>query len=289
MSNEGISIVIPVYNEQEALKETIQTVHEAIKNIPDQKEIIVVNDGSSDKTKETLKEINNIQVINNPYNLGYGASLKKGIKAAKYNWILITDADGTYPVKDIPKLIGERANYDMIVGARTKKNVHVPALRKPAKWILTQLAQFLTQKKIPDLNSGLRIFKKDIAMEFWHLFPSRFSFTTTITLACLTNDYLVKFIPIDYYKRKGKSTVRPINDFMHFNKVIFKIVLYFNPLRFFLWPGAILTIAGIIYGFYQVLVSTPGNLGQFPFILFLAGIQIIMLGLLAEIMVKSRK
>ena len=289
MSNEGISIVIPVYNEELALVETIQAVKDALKNVSEQHEIIVVNDGSKDKTRETLKQIQNIHAINNAYNLGYGASLKKGIKAAKYNWILITDADGTYPVKDIPKLIQERSNYDMVVGARISKNVHVPAMRRPAKWILTQLAQFLTSKKIPDLNSGLRIFKKDIAMEFWHLFPSRFSFTTTITLACLTNDYLVKFIPIDYYKRKGKSTVRPINDFMHFNKVIFKIVLYFNPLRFFLWPGSILAIAGFIYGLYQVLITTPGNLGQFPFILFLAGIQIIMLGLLAEIMVKSRK
>jgi glycosyltransferase involved in cell wall biosynthesis len=289
MSKEGISIVIPVYNEQLALKETIEAVHESIKNISDQTEIIVVNDGSSDNTRDTLKDIQNIKVINNAYNLGYGASLKKGIKLAKYNWILITDADGTYPIKDIPRLIKERDNYDMVVGARISKNVHVPAMRKPAKWILTKLAEFLTSKKIPDLNSGLRIFKKDIAKEFWHLFPSRFSFTTTITLACLTNDYLVKFIPIDYYKRKGKSTVRPINDFMHFNKVIFKIVLYFNPLRFFLWPGSILAIAGFIYGLYQVLITTPGNLGQFPFILFLAGIQIIMLGLLAEIMVKSRK
>ncbi len=286
---DEITIILPVYNEEQSIHSTIEQIKNVMASVNVNYEIIAVNDGSSDSSRDVLGKEEGIRVLNNAYNLGYGASLKRGIKAAKYPWILITDTDGTYPVSDIPKLIQHSDNYDMVVGARTGKNVYVPLMRRPAKFILTQLAQFLTKKRIPDLNSGLRLFKKEIAMEFFHLFPSRFSFTTTITLACLTNDYTVKFIPIDYYKRKGKSTIHPINDFINFNKIIFKIVLYFEPLKFFLWPGFLLSFIGVIYGLYQILMTTPRNLGQFPIILFLAGLQIAFLGLIAELVVRSKR
>ena len=287
--NNNISVIIPVFNEQASIAEIIEETKKVLVSTKQQFELIVVNDASTDHTKEILTNQKDINVINNPINLGYGASLKKGIKQAKHDWILIIDGDATYPIKEIPNLIKHTNAYDMVVGARTGTNVHVPLLRKPAKWILTKLAQFLTRKHIPDLNSGLRIFKKEIALQFFHLFPSGFSFTTTITLACLTNDYTVKYVPIDYFKREGKSTIKPINDFVHFNKTIFKIVLYFEPTRFFLWPGFLLCLAGIAYGIFQISTSLPRDIGQFPFILFLFGIQLIFLGLIAELIVKSRK
>lgn len=289
MKDNRITIVLPVYNEEQSISSTLKQIREVMNSTEIEYEIITVNDGSSDSSKDILEKEEGIILINNPYNLGYGASLKRGIKNAEYPWIFIIDADGTYPIGDMPKLIKYTGSYDMVAGARTGKNVYVPFMRKPAKLILTKLAEFLTRKKIPDLNSGMRLFKKSIAMEFFHLFPARFSFTTTITLACLTNEYTVKFVPIDYLKRKGESTIHPINDFVNFNKIIFKIILYFKPSRFFLWPGLTLALVGAVYGLYQVLTSVPGNLGQFSIMLFLAGLQIAFLGLIAELIVNSRK
>ena len=150
-----------------------------------------------------------------------------------------------------------------------------------------QLAHFLTGIHIPDLNSGMRLFKKDICLEIFHILPQRFSFTTTITLAFHSSNYLVKYIPIDYYRRKGASSVQP-KEFVHFMKLIFKIVLFFEPLKFFLMPGILLILAGIAYGLYQVLVY-PYNLGQTPLLLILVGIQIMFLGLIAELVVRSRR
>lgn len=288
MRNNGITVLLPVYNEEQSISSAINEIKEVMSSNNLEYEIIVINDGSTDSTKGIVEKEGGIILINNAYNLGYGSSLKRGIKASRFPWILMLDADGTYPIQEIPNLIKYRTDYDMVVGARTGKNVYVPFMRKPAKFILTKLAEFLTKKRIPDLNSGMRLFKKDIALEFFHLFPSGFSFTTTITLACLTNDYTVKFIPIDYLKRKGKSTVHPINDFINFNKIIFKMVLYFEPLKFFLWPGFVLVLAGIFYGIYQILTTFPRNLGQFPIMLFLAGLQIVFLGLIAELIARSK-
>lgn len=289
MRDNKITVLLPAYNEEQSIHSTIEQIKSVMSATKLQYELIVVNDGSTDSTKSILEKEEGIILLSNPYNLGYGASLKKGIKVAKFPWILMIDADGTYPIKEIPDLIRYMGDYDMVVGARTGKNVYVPFMRRPAKFILTTLAKFLTRKKIPDLNSGMRLFKKEIAMEFFNLFPSGFSFTTTITLACLTNDYTVKFVPIDYLKRKGKSTIHPINDFVNFNKIIFKIVFYFEPSKFFLWPGFFLIFIGVFYGFYQVFTSFPRNLGQFPVMLFLSGLQIAFLGLIAELIVKSRK
>jgi len=160
-------------------------------------------------------------------------------------------------------------------------------LRRPAKKILSILANFLTKENIPDLNSGMRLFKKSLAMEFFKLFPPGFSFTTTITLCALTNNYKVKYIPINYNKRVGKSSIRPF-DFINFMSLIVKIALFFEPLKFFLVPGLIFILGGIVYGIYQI-ISFPSGIGQLPIILILGGFQICFLGLIAELIVKRVK
>lgn len=282
--NKKISIIIPIYNEQSVVIDTI----ERIKIVVPDSEIIVINDGSSDDTYKILKTINNIKIINHPYNLGYGASLKDGINMATCKWIIITDADGTYPIKDIPKLVKYSDSYDMVVGARTGSKVHIPFFRRPAKWIIKVLASFLVGKKIPDINSGLRVFQKEKALEFMNLYPSGFSFTTTITLSFFTNDYTIKYIPINYFKRTGKSTIHPLKDFTGFITLIFRIIIFFRPLKFFIVPSMILMTIGIVHGMYQIL-TLPTGLGQLPVISILAGLQIIFLGILADLIVKGRK
>lgn len=281
---KDISVIIPIFNEQLVVKDTI----ERIKKIVPNSEIIAINDGSSDDTLKILNKIDEIIVINHPYNLGYGASLKDGIKTATGKLIVITDADGTYPMEDIPRLLKHSTKYDMIVGARIGAKVHIPFFRRPAKWVIKVLASFLVGKKIPDINSGLRVFNKKKALEFMNLYPSGFSFTTTITLSFFTSDYTIKYIPINYFKRTGKSTIHPLKDFIGFIALIFRIIIFFRPLRFFIIPSLTLIAIGIIHGTYQIM-SLPTRLGQLPVISILAGLQIIFLGILADLIVKSRK
>ena len=204
---------------------------------------------------------------------------------AQGDWIVITDADGTYPVEEIPTLLHDIPSYDMVVGSRTGKNVNIPFFRKPAKWIIGKLANFMAGKKIPDINSGLRVFNKAKAMEFMKLYPSGFSFTTTITLAFMTRDYTVKYIPINYFKRKGVSTVRPIKDFVGFITLIFRIIMYFKPLKFFLIPSALFTIIGIAYAIYQL--KQFSGIGDFPVLMIMIAIQTMLMGVLADSLSKK--
>ncbi len=277
-----ITAIIPVYNEEKSISSTVERVKKALGK---QKfEVICVNDGSTDRTASILKGIAGIKTLTHPYNLGYGAALKTGLKNAKGEWILITDADGTYPIESVPELLKYKDQYDMVVGARSGKNV--PLMRRPAKAIIGMLAGILTGRKIPDINSGFRLFKKDVAMQFMNLYPSGFSFTITITLACLTNSYTVKYVPIEYSKREGKSSINPIRDFLGFLTLIVRILVYFEPLKFFLMPAILLIAAGLGSGVYEYI--TINNIAELPVILFLAGLQIGLIGLLADVMAKKR-
>ena len=284
---QTISIVLPVYNEEKEIVNGISQIKKALVKSGWTFEIIAVNDCSTDGSLKILESIKDITVISNPYNLGYGSSIKRGMSESKYEWIGITDLDGTYPNEDFLRLLSESRNYEMVVGERTGDKVVNPLMRRPAKWMLNHMASFLSQKKIRDINSGLRIFRKEKALEFMHLYPQRFSFTTTITLAFLTSGYPVRFIPINYFKRTGSSGIRP-KDFFGFISIIIRVVMYFKPLRFFFWPAMLLLVGGIAFGTHQVMVSPDKGLGQFPIVLVLSGIQVLFLGLLADLIARSR-
>ena len=276
------SVIIPTYNEEKAILETISKLKSTLKNLS--YEIIVVNDASKDRTGIILKKIHGIRVITHPVNKGYGASLKSGLRAAEGEWIIITDADGTYPVSDIPRLLAHIPRNDMVVGARTGRKVYVPILRRPAKWMLRIVARMVTGIKIPDLNSGLRVFRKEMAMKFWNLFPPGFSFTTTLTIAALVNNYSVKYIPINYFKRKGKSSINPVKDFLGFNFLIFRVALNFAPLKFFVPTSIILFLIGLVKGIIDFLGT--GKIGIFAALVVLFSIQIFFFGLLADLVNK---
>ena len=177
------SIIIPIYNEEEGIKEVLIGLNNYLDNENLQAEIIVVNDGSTDQTKEILNNFENTRLIDHPYNKGYGASLKTGVKNAQFDWILLYDGDGQHRPEYIKELIHHSNSYDMIVGAR--QGYQGPLLRQPGKKLLIWTANYLVKKKIPDLNSGLRLIKKDLFLKYAHIFPNGFSLTTTITLAFL--------------------------------------------------------------------------------------------------------
>jgi len=275
----GLSVLIPAYNEEESIAGTVEAIRQHASCVRDL-EIIVINDGSKDRTGEIARTLP-VTLIEHEINTGYGSGLKDGLQQAKHEFILIADADGTYPLEDIPRLLEDAANYAMVVGARTGAVVKVPPLRKPGKWIITRLAEYLSQRKIPDLNSGFRIFRKDVALRFLTLYPDGFSFTTTITLAMLTNHYKVKFVPINYHRRVGKSSIKPIRDFTNFTILIIRICAYFKPLNVFVPPALVLILAGGIKG--AIDYSNQGFLGLFGIVLALTGLQMLFIGLLADL------
>ena len=284
---DGLSIVVPIYNEEGAVAATAEELLKVAETLGPASEVIFVNDGSSDGTSEVLTKISGIRVICHQHNRGYGAALRSGIKESKYNWILITDGDGTYPVDKIPTLLKLTPNYDMVIGARTGEKVHIPFFRRPAKWFLTLLASFLAGRKIPDLNSGLRVFRKDLCLEFSHLYPQGFSFTSTLTMAFLTHDYTVKYVPINYHKREGKSSIRPY-DFVNFNKLLIRLTLFFNPIKLFsLISGLLFLLALFVLFFSKFYLKRVMDISTI--VILMSSLQIFLFGLLAELIVRLRE
>jgi glycosyltransferase involved in cell wall biosynthesis len=281
--HEGVSIIIPAFNESAAIGQVLDNITDSMSKEGMDYEVIVVDDGSTDGTADVV-EAKGVRVIRHPINRGYGAALKTGIRQAQYALVAIIDSDGTYPVTAVPLLLGCMDQYDMAVGARTGEHVKIPFLRRPAKWFLKQLADYLSGFDIPDLNSGLRIFRRELAERFFGIFPDGFSFTTTITIAALTNGYQVKFLPINYYKRTGKSSIKPIRDFLGFMLLIIRLIVYFKPLNVFLPISAVLLGIGAIKAgidFYAL-----NHFGVGAAIAILAALQTAFMGLLADLVMR---
>ncbi len=273
----GISIVIPAFNEEGAISSSIREIREVMKLQDYAYEIIVVDDGSEDRTAE-LARTEDVTVLVMPENRGYGASLKTGIRHSRFDTIVITDADGTYPAHYIPELVAQLDEYDMVVGARTGEHVAMPLMRRPAKWLLRVLASYLAGRHIPDLNSGLRVMKKDLVRRFAHLLPPGFSFTTTITLAALCSSSLVKYSPIDYRVRIGKSKIRPGHAF-DFTLLIIRTIVYFNPLKVFLPVGAVFFMGGLTKFAYDLYI---GNFSETALLGFITAALLWAVGLLSD-------
>jgi len=284
--NEPVTIIIPAFNEQDGIGEVLDSIQQLMASEGIEGEIVVVDDGSTDETAQAV-EAWGVILVQHETNRGYGATLKTGIRHAKYDLMLITDADGTYPVEAIPVLLKAVQTCDMAVGARIGEHVRIPLFRKPAKWMLQKLANYLAQKKIPDLNSGLRVFRREIAERFYELFPEGFSFTITITMAALTSNYRVKFLPINYYRRKGKSTIRPARDFLGFLSLIVRMTVYFNPLRIFLPASLILFLIGVVKATIDFVRLDHFGVGAA--IAVVASFQILCLGLLADLIIRRTR
>jgi len=279
----GVSIIIPAHNEEKGVADTLAALIASLQQASFNYEIIVVNDGSTDNTGSILATLP-IKIITNEINLGYGGSIKIGIHQAAHELICITDADGTYPNERIPDLVSElvKHNADMVVGARTGSQVAIPYIRRPAKWIIGKLANYSVARKIPDINSGLRVFRRDIAMNFFNLLPNGFSLTTTITLAMLSNNYRVRYTSINYFPRKGKSKIRPIHDTLNFLILIARIALYFAPLRIFMPLSFLFFILGLVWGITSYIwLGKVADLSTL--VLILASTQLGATGMLAEL------
>ncbi len=279
-----VTVVIPMFNEEKGIPKVLDNIKDVMSESGWDYEIIAIDDGSSDKTAEIVQQQEDVKLIQHNENRGYGAALKTGIRHSSGDIIVITDADGTYPNDRIPEMLSYIGDYDMVVGARIGESVKIPLLRKPAKAILAYLANFLAETKIPDLNSGLRAFKKEVVMKYFPILPPGFSFTTTITLAMLSNGYAVKYIPINYHEREGKSKIRPIRDTYNFILLIIRTITYFNPLKIFLSLSLFLFLIGFISAIWTMIVFH--NVTDTQMLLILTSIELGMIGLLADLIVK---
>ena len=277
----AVSIVIPAYNEQDAVGVTIESVRQTLQAAGIRHEIIVVNDGSSDDTLARARA-SGAHVVNFPHNGGYGRALKAGIAVSTAPLVAILDADGTYPASYLPEMIAMMAYNDMVVGDRGAAMKGVPMIRRPAKWALNGLASLLAQHEITDLNSGLRVFRRGPLEQFVPLLPDAFSFTTTVTLCMLASGKRVSYLPIVYGKRVGQSKIRA-SDFGRFMFLVFRLTVYFQPLRVFLPAGLMLFVLGFVKALYDVYID---NLSETAVLGLLGAVLLWALGLLADMIAR---
>lgn len=280
----ALTVIIPAYNEEHGIHQVLSQLHHELADSEWLYEIIVVDDGSQDRTAELAQQHKAVTVLRHQANRGYGAALKTGIRHANYNIICIIDADGTYPHESISELVEQlrQSRYDMVVGARIGEKVAIPLVRRPAKWVINRLGNFVTGVTIPDLNSGLRVFRKETVLRFFRILPDGFSFTTTITLAMFTNGYLVKYVPINYHVRLGHSKIRPIQDTINFVQLVLRIALYFAPMKFFLPLSGFLLLLALAWGLFSYLVL--GLVADVTtLVIAMTAVQIAAIGLLAEL------
>lgn len=282
----SLSIIIPAYNEQGGIGSTLVELKRVMSRQKLEHEIIVVDDGSTDGTAEAVRQHQEVRLIQHHTNRGYGAALKTGIRQAIHDWIAIIDADGTYPPDVLPRLLDEMEHCDMVVGTRDLGGV--PKARRPAKWILARLAEYLAETEIPDLNSGMRIFRRDLALNYFHILPSAFSFTITITIAFLSDHYLLKFVPIPYHRREGRSKIKPIQDTLNFVQLILRTIMYFNPLKVLLPASFCLFLLAVVIGAYSLVAR--GQIMDITVItLTLAALQIAIVAMIADMIHKKNK
>lgn len=277
MKNE-VSIIIPVFNEEGTIAETIKNLQDFVKkNKETEFEFIAVNDGSSDNTGKILEQIEGLKLINHPYNKGYGAALKSGIEKANFDWLLFFDGDGQHRPDQISKLLDVFDTYDLVVGARINKKASF--IRRPARAFLNFLANFGVNQKIPDINSGFRLVRKEKIYQFEHLLPNSFSFSTTITLAFQGAGLNLKFVPVEVNKRKGGKSSLNFRHALNMYFLILRTIALFAPLRIFMPVVLVLFSLALVFLIYDLIRL---NIGDSTVLLFIASVIVFLFALLAD-------
>lgn len=283
-----VSVVLPVFNEAGHLADEIDRICKSLDESEYSYEVIVVDDGSTDGSGERLEDIEGIRLIRFAQNRGAGSARKYGTMAARGRFVVWTDVDMTYPNDQIPALVDQTDGWDQVVGARTSEQGTVKLLRRPAKWLIRRLASYLTKVNIPDLNSGFRVFRRDVALQFLYLLPRGFSCVTTITLAFLTNAYSVKYVPIDYFPRQGDSKFHWLVDTRRYLMQVVRMVLMYEPLRVFGPPAFLLGLVGGVKLVYD-LVDKDFRVGTNTLVILGVAMAFALVGMLADMLVQLNK
>ncbi len=274
METQKLTVIIPVHNEEESLRSFHSTLVAALQKDGLAARILYVNDGSTDGSARILDGLN-ADYINLDRNLGYGGAIKTGILNSESEFLAIIDADGTYLPEDIPRLFGEMATCDMVVGQRPREQ----GLRLLAKGFLQSIASYAVDFSIPDINSGLRIFRRKVAVDLFRMLPNGFSLTSTITLGALYTPYRVRYIPIKYLQRTGHSKIKKVSALFNFTMLILRTMVLFNPLKFFLPASTFLMLLGLGFLARDIVAE---DIAQGSILLIVNAFILFAIGLLAE-------
>jgi polyisoprenyl-phosphate glycosyltransferase len=289
-----VSIILPCYNEQDHVTAEVVRICAAMDSSGYTYELLAFDDASTDETlarlHEAASQFPSLQIVAFHRNGGSGTVRRIGTQRARGEIVVWTDADMTYPNERIPELVQmleKDSNLDQVVGARTSEQGTHKLLRVPAKWFIRKLAERLTNSQIPDLNSGLRAFRREVALPYLRLLPPGFSCVTTITLAFLSNQHEVRYVPIGYAKRAGTSKFRFVSDAYRYILQVLRMVMYFNPLKVLMPLALFLLGLGFAKGVYDMVVH-PVHFASDTILIFVSGLIIATLALLADLIVRSR-
>ncbi|MEK7816293.1 MAG: glycosyltransferase family 2 protein [Pseudomonadota bacterium] len=280
----GVSIVIPAYDEENGIELTLRSIRDVFRQAGfENYEIVIIDDGSADSTAERARSAGAC-IVRHPHNVGYGRSLKDGIVAAGYDTIVITDADGTYPVEQIPDLLQQFVRgFDMVVGQRTGDHYRESAIKAPLRHILKFLVEYTAGRKIPDINSGLRVFSRATVLPYFQHLCDTFSFTTSLTLAYMMTGKFVAYLPIGYHQRIGKTKVHLFRESLRTLQYIVQAIIYYNPLKIFLMMSALCllfalfcTVVAMVFQITSAFFLAVGSI--------LVAILIFAMGLLADLL-----
>jgi len=270
----SVTVIVPAFNEAGAIG---QVVRDLVARCPEH-EILVIDDGSTDNTGE-LATSAGAQVIRHDWNKGYGASLRTGCRHARGDVVVCFDGDGQHDAGDVERLVDEIGPHDMVVGTRSHDS-YEPLIRRPGKLLLAAFANFLAGVKIPDLNSGLRAFKRDVILRYLHLMPTGFSFSTTSTFAMLKSGCPVKWVPIKVKKRIGTSSVSQVRHGLQTLLLMIRLTTLFEPLKVFLPVSALFMLVAI--GFLIANLWAGRNVPQTSVIMSVSSIMVFLMGLVMD-------
>lgn len=288
MTHPKITIIIPAFNEEQALRTVLASLQElqCFKGAPGS-EIIVVDDGSTDGTAAIAKSAG-VKVISNPQNKGYGFSLKRGIEAAQNEYIVTIDADSTYPVEAIGKLVARLdSGFDMVVGARRGRAYWSSVIKALSRLVFKMMVEFVVGRRIPDINSGFRAIRKSKILPILPDLSNGFSFSTSSTLVFFLRGYFVDYLPIDYFKRSGKTKVRHVRDTLRTLQILVDVIVSYNPIKLFMLvalPPFILAVAFLGVATFQYYVLYFLFMGLLS---FLVSLLILALGFFADMFRKK--
>jgi glycosyltransferase involved in cell wall biosynthesis len=289
-----VTIVLPCHNEQGHVVTEVARICAAMDASEYDYELVAYDDASTDETLARLQEaapqFPNLRIVHFRRNGGSGTVRRIGTQEARGQIVVWTDADMTYPNERIPELVAmleKDPDLDQVVGARTSEEGTHKLLRVPAKWFIRKVAERLTNCEIPDLNSGLRAFKREVALPYLRLLPPGFSCVTTITIAFLSNQHDVRYVPIEYAKRAGTSKFHFVRDAYRYILQVLRMVMYFNPLKVLMPIALALLGLGVLKGIFDIVVH-PLHIADDTVLIFVSGLIIFTLALLADLIVRSR-
>lgn len=283
MTSPGLSYIVPAFNEEGAIVATVERLRVVLAGLGLPYEIIIVDDGSRDRTREQVESLGFVRVVRHAVNIGYGSAIKSGIKAAKHDWIGIVDADGTYDIESLPRLVEKmREGYDMVVGARANVSELDSLAKKFFRQTLIGFLNLVVAGRIEDPNSGFRIFTKEMALFFFPFLCHTFSFTTSLTVFAFGERFFVSYVSVNYGSRTGKSKVHHFRDSLRMIQLVLQGITFFNPVKFYLMLSIAL-IAGVLAPSLVILAAGFASFAAYWFATGAIVCLLVGLGVLGDI------